>query len=366
MIIIKISTKAKYYSIRAAIAVFASALAVAFLYIWFVYSSLPFISYWRTIWIETAMTTGSHHWLATSFIPKDIIDEVMANSQEGENIVGGMEYLTPNEDKSTSGDITVSSPVGDDILGQAKLKIGEKDYAGYTVLVNDAEQGIVVSEIIGSGYRGYAMLIDDPARVYLASTKSRGEKGQRILEYLSDNGAVAGINASGFMDHAGQGTGGDVVGISCSSGDYWGEYVNYYGSVVFTRDNKLVVGNISIWDNYNIRDGIQFGPVLIADGKQNVEGSAGYGIQPRTAIGQREDGAVMFLVIDGRDITWSVGCTVGDMAEIMMKYGVVNAACCDGGSSSIMAYNGEVLNRNSSANPAYGRRMPNAFLVRPK
>ena len=210
------------------------------------------------------------------------------------------------------------------------------------------------------------MLIDDPARVYLASTKNRGEQGQRILEYLSDNGAVAGINASGFMDHAGQGTGGDVVGISCSSGEYWGEYVNYYGSVVFTRDNKLVVGNISIWDNYNIRDGIQFGPVLIADGKQNVEGSAGYGIQPRTAIGQRADGAVMFLVIDGRDITWSVGCTVGDMAEIMMQYGVVNAACCDGGSSSIMAYNGEVLNRNSSANPAYGRRMPNAFLVRPK
>jgi exopolysaccharide biosynthesis protein len=74
----------------------------------------------------------------------------------------------------------------------------------------------------------------------------------------------------------------------------------------------------------------------------------------------------MFLVIDGRDITWSVGCTVGDMAEIMMQYGVVNAACCDGGSSSIMAYNGEVLNHNSSANPAYGRRMPNAFLVRPK
>mgnify|MGYP005873766347 FL=1 len=51
---------------------------------------------------------------------------------------------------------------------------------------------------------------------------------------------------------------------------------------------------------------------------------------------------------------------------MLEKYGVVNAACCDGGSSSVLAYDGEVLNKNSSANPDYGRRLPNAFLVAPK
>ena len=80
----------------------------------------------------------------------------------------------------------------------------------------------------------------------------------------------------------------------------------------------------------------------------------GYGIQPRTAIGQRSDGVIVFLVIDGRNPTWSIGCTMSDLIEVLEKYGVVNAACCDGGSSSVLAYDGEVLNKNSSVNPDYG------------
>ena len=72
------------------------------------------------------------------------------------------------------------------------------------------------------------------------------------------------------------------------------------------------------------------------------------------------------LIIDGRNPMWSMGCTVGDMATIMASYGAVNAGCCDGGSSSVLAYNGAVLNKNSSANPTYGRLLPNAFLVRSK
>ena len=106
--------------------------------------------------------------------------------------------------------------------------------------------------------------------------------------------------------------------------------------------------------------------MLIADGKAQFKDSGGYGIQPRTAIGQRSDGVIVFLVIDGRNPTWSIGCTMSNLIEVLEKYGVVNAACCDGGSSSVLAYDGEVLNKNSSANPDYGRRLPNAFLVAPK
>ena len=120
------------------------------------------------------------------------------------------------------------------------------------------------------------------------------------------------------------------------------------------------------WQNYAIREGIQFGPVLIADGVAQFTDSGGYGLQPRTAIGQREDGVIVFLIIDGRQPTWSMGCTVSDMISVLQKYGVVNAACCDGGSSSVLAYNNEVLNKNSSLNPTYGRRLPNAWLVAPK
>jgi len=384
-----IKSKPLYIVLRSFSAVLSVVLIAMSVYTLFVFSTIPFIAYWRTIWIETAMTTGSHAWLATAFIPEEIIESIMDNSAGNPDVIGGQSYLKPVDDNnqnsgqvsqgtSQNTDISEVLPdtgdessadkneISDDILGQKNITVGKKDYAGYTVLINDIEQGIVVSEITGSGFKGRIMLIDDPSRVYLASTPNKGVEGLRIKKMMSEYDAVAGINASGFMDHAGEGSGGEVVGLSCSQGEYWGEYVDYYGSVVITGDNRLVVGNISVWQNYDIRDGIQFGPVLVADGKAQVTGSAGYGLQPRTAIGQREDGVIVFLVIDGRDLTWSVGCTVGDMAEILLKYGVVNAACCDGGSSSVMAYNGEILNRNSSANPSYGRRLPNAFLVKPK
>ena len=373
-----------YLSLKIGVGLCSAVLLFMFAYIWFIYSTIPILTYWRTIWIETAMTTGSHGWLATAFIPAEIIDGVMNNSAGNPDVIGGLEHLHGSKDKDDEkeeqGEHTGEDGSADekppddgkkperpgDILGQASLSVGGADYAGNTILVNDIEEGIVISEITGSGYKGKIMMVDDPSRVFLGNTTAPGIRGMRIKEMLTEYGAVAGINASGFMDHAGEGTGGEVVGLSCSSGKYWGDYVNYYGSVVLTDEDRLVVGNIAAWKNYNIRDGIQFGPVLIANGEIQIKGSAGYGLQPRTAIGQREDGVILMLIIDGRDLTHSIGCTVGDVAEILLKYNALNAACCDGGASTVMAYDGEVINRNCSANPTLGRMMPNAFLVRSK
>ena len=364
-------------------------LVLALTYLFLIFSNIPFISYWRTIYIETAMTTADHQWLATAFIPKFIIDDVMSKKVDTSDVVGGSEHLTettvPSEtteplDETTAPDETVTDsvtqapetdskptePDPNDILGQADLEVGDKDYAGYTVSVNDIEQGIVISDISGQGYRGKVMLIDDPSRVYLGTTTMKGVEGLRIKAMMEEYGAIAGINASGFADPNDSGSGGDIIGLSYSDGEYWGEAVSYYGAILITSDDKLVVGNVRDWKNYDIRAGIQFGPVLIADGEAQIEGSGGYGIQPRTAIGQREDGVIVFLVIDGRNPSWSLGCTMGDLIEILQKYDVVNAACCDGGSSSVLAYDGEVINKNSSLNPDYGRRLPNAFLVAPK
>ncbi len=343
-------------------------LFAAVCYLTFVFSNIPFIKYWRTIYIETAMTTGDHQWLATAFIPKYIIDDVMSAQADTSDVVGGEEYLETTAEPADTEETTAPSmpEEPEDILGQKDLKVGEKDYAGYEVLVNDVEQGIVISEIVGTAFRGKIMLIDDPARVYLGSTPKKGVEGLRIKAMMEHHGAIAGINASGFPDPGDSGHGGDVIGLSYSEGKFWGTPVSYYGAVLITSGNRLVVGNVNDWEKYDIRAGIQFGPVLIADGEAHIEGSGGYGIQPRTAIGQREDGVIVFLIIDGRQPGWSIGCTLGDLIEILQKYGVVNAACCDGGSSSVMAYKGEVITKNSSLNPTYGRRLPNAWMVEPK
>lgn len=337
--------------------------SVSILYTFIVYTNIPFIKYWRTMWIETAMTTKSHLWLAEWFFPKDIIDEVvqLRKEEEHKDVVGGIENLEKPEDKPQE------KPVIDDILGQNNLFVGGKDYAGNTVLINDIEEGLFVSEIVGPSYKGQIMLIDDPSRVYVGMTQYPGVTGMRILDMMDHYGAVAGVNASGFKDPEENGNGGEVVGMSVSQGKYWGDYVYHYGSIVLTNENKLVVGNVYNWNEYgNVRDGMQFSPVLIADGEKKVSGSSGYGIQPRTAVGQREDGVIAFLVIDGRNMTHSIGCTVDDMANELLKYGIINASSCDGGATTALAYRGRVLNKNCSLNPTLGRILPNAFLVRPK
>jgi exopolysaccharide biosynthesis protein len=86
----------------------------------------------------------------------------------------------------------------------------------------------------------------------------------------------------------------------------------------------------------------------------------GSGLNPRTAIGQRSDGAVLMLVIDGRQ-PHSLGATLQDCQRLMLEYGAINACMQDGGSSSVMWYEGEMLNICSSL---YGSRsQPSAWLV---
>ena len=57
----------------------------------------------------------------------------------------------------------------------------------------------------------------------------------------------------------------------------------------------------------------------------------------RTAVGQRADGTVIFLVTDGRSAS-SLGATRNDVIDVMVKYGAVTAGMLDGGSSSLMYY----------------------------
>ena len=141
----------------------------------------------------------------------------------------------------------------------------------------------------------------------------------------------------------------------------------------FTRDNKFFMGNITLNEainTYGIRDCVytahNTGPFLVMNGEaliNEVPDSATYGggKNPRTAIGQRADGSVLLLVVDGRQAD-SLGATFKDLAYIMLEYGAVNACAMDGGTSSQMVYNGEILNHPYS--PTGPRKCPTAWLVR--
>ena len=110
----------------------------------------------------------------------------------------------------------------------------------------------------------------------------------------------------------------------------------------------------------HIRDCVSFGPALIVDGKPEYDPYMESGINPRTAIGQREDGALLLLVLDGRSIN-TLGATMEDVVNIMLEYGAVNAGNLDGGSSSVMVYGGEIINHCASVTGP--RRIPTGFIV---
>ena len=316
-------------------------------YVTVVFGNIPFVVKWRNIWIETAMTTDQHKWLATWFFPESLIDEVMSAQVDIK-------------------DISVTDIYGNlssDVLGQENLVVGEKDQFGNTVFANDFEENIVILEIKRSNFVGKLVLVDDPSRVFLGATDYKGSRGEFICDYLEKENAVVGVNASGFIDKGGVSLGGDIAGRCVSKGEYWGRYDSRYTLVGFDTKNRLVVGGIEDWEDYNIRDGFQYKPTLILNGEKVVEDSAGWGLQPRTVVGQCKNGVVLLLVIDGRQIGYSIGATMEDCADILLQYGAVTAGACGGGSSSVIGYDGEVINKPCARDMPTGRYLPNAWLV---
>lgn len=331
-----------------ALLVFSIALVLGVVgYVTVVFGNIPFVVKWRNIWIETAMTTDQHKWLATWFFPDWLIDQVMSGQVDIKDI--GVTDVYGNESS--------------DVLGQDSLVVGEKDKFGNTVYVNDLEENIVILEIKQSNFKAKLVLVDDPSRVFLGVTDYKGSRGEFICDYLEKENAVVGINASGFNDIGGVSLGGEVTGQCVSKGEYWGNYSSQYTLVGFDDEDRLVVGGIDNWKEYNIRDGFQYKPTLILAGKKVVEDSAGWGLQPRTVIGQCKNGVVLMLVVDGRQVGYSIGATMEDCADILLQYGAVTAGACDGGSSSVIGYDGEVINKPCARDMPTGRYLPNAWLV---
>lgn len=343
-------------------------LIITILYILATFTSFPLLSRVRIIWIETAMTTAEHQWLATKFFPKFVIEDVMNNKFED---VGEIGVTLLNEEvqgllNNTGIDYNVELGSKDSNSIFNVVVFDDEDPFENKVIVNDLEQGLKIVEVKTSTYTGKLVFIDDPSRVIIGETEDKGRKGDLILNYLSRYDAIVGINANGFADFEGKGLGGEIIGCSISDGVLWGETeFSTYTTIGFDIYNRLVVGKLTNPEEYKLRDAGQFKPALIINGEILVDGSAGWGIQPRTIVAQRSDGVVMFLVIDGRKPGYSIGITMGECAKLLKSYGAVTAAACDGGSSSVLAYNGEIINKPSTP-MVTGRYLPNVFLVKRK
>lgn len=279
--------------------------------------------------ITTAMTTMTHQYFATWFYDDETIKASLAkNKVEEVNEITNTNTIVINN--------TVEETVYENEYERAVL---EKD-------PNNNDYKII--EINGKGYSGYLAVIYDPSRIKTVYTKKLGTSGQYLKQMAKDNDALIAINGGGFEDPNFNSNGADPLGITFSGGKLITSktWRGTGGLIGFTEDNKLVLGKMTVKQaqEMKVRDGVTFGPFLIINGKKStILGNGGWGTAPRTAIGQRKDGIVLFLVIDGRTVT-KPGANMNDLIEIMENYGAYNAANLDGGTSSAMVVNGEIIN----------------------
>lgn len=306
----------------------------------------------QELFTRSVKETSAIGFIPDLFLSRERIDEIM--SYQGANI--------ETADVNTSLVVVSASKkqINSNGAGTDSAVCEPADIAA----ADDDGNGIEIVGITGASYRGMMMIIKDPSRLFVG-TGSLGSHGQTLEGMVAKYGAAGGVNGGGFDDPGGSGNGGVPTGIVIADGKLvWGNAATMAHVAGFDADGILQVGYMSGQDalDKKIQWACCYGPTLIVNGEPlSDEGITTSGVNPRTAIGQRADGAVLLLVVDGRQVT-SLGATLEDVISIMLEHGAVNASNLDGGSSSQMIYNDETLNINSSVRGA--RPLPTSILVR--
>ncbi len=289
-------------------------------------------TYVRGLFVTTVMETSAAKFLATGFLGEERVNEILS-----ENTLVSFEDSTNTE--------LIEVPTDNDI-------------------VEEELNSIVIEDVAGSTYKGKIMIIRDPSRLYVGVTNKLGVSGERTDKMVKREEAIGGVNAGGFADEGGMGHGGDPLGIVIQHGKVISGGLDVRHNLIgFDNNNILVLGNYTGQEalDKGIRDAVSFGPFYIINGKPAQAIGTGGGLNPRTVIGQRKDGTVLLLVIDGRQSS-SLGATYKDCIDVMVEYGAYNAANLDGGTSTVMVYDDKIVN---STFALYGaREVPTSFLIK--
>lgn len=320
-------------------------------------SGLAFLLYgpypnFRNWLITTAMTTMSHKYLATWFYNEDTINEVMQAN-----------YVQESDEETDLDAIK--------FIDYSKSKVMYKNKYEKELLTHEEGDIYKLININEDGMRGYLVAVYDPSKVKVGTATNMNSHGEMLTTIAKKNNAVVAMNASGFFDPGYVGNGGKPHGTVIKNGKLVSNLAgpNAGGGIIgFTKENKLILAKISANEALakGVRDAVEFGPFLVVNGKPSfIKGNGGWGTAPRSAIGQRQDGIVLFLVMDGRDYASGIdGVGMVELTEIMMRYGAYNAANLDGGTSCGLVINGKLTNKpvNGSGKKTT-RAIPDAWIV---
>lgn len=301
----------------------------------------------RKLFATTFLETGQMKFIVNYFIPKEeIIKIVDANSLKEMNAEVNTDLIAVNHDQNS------------DL--------------------------IKIEEVSGNNFAGKMMIVKDPSKISLATTYPWREYGQELETLVKENHTIAGINGGLYTSEGNKG--GKPLGVAVSNGEIQEVNGGYKGLhlIGFDNNNILRIINLSgmstndirnLIKNEGIRDAVAFQEEtsdknnhfvkLIINGEARELNGLGSGANPRTAIGQKADGTVLMLVTDGRGANGHLGATASDLIDVMKKYGAINAANIDGGSSSCMYYQDKYLMTSVTlyySNSSW--RLPTAFVIK--
>lgn len=389
--------KKKHGPARAVIVIACLLVIFVDMYFRFLYTDLPFIRDLRDAYIETAMSTMSHQWMAEWFFPQDIIDEVTSRVEKAQQDQQGIESdwnkkpepedeeeedvieteadfyeLFWEIDKNTFKDYAAEHPeVLENGWGEVYINEAGLDDSGTSiwtkmdeqVLAIDVPNRIILIRVKGSGYQGVLAVAKDPSRLSLCPAQNVGSTGEQLESIMRRTDAVLGMTGSGFIDEGGNGNGGEIVGFARCGGEDYGTQVGYpYKRTELRQDNLLYVVDSGNDVSKNATDAVEFAPALVINGEALIDDLSGYtSINPRACIGQTEKGELLMLVIEGRLPSRSFGVGLPECTEILMKHNAYQAMNLDGGTSAIMWYDGEYVTKCSNT-AITCRTLPNAWI----
>jgi len=390
------------------------------LYFFALYSTNAFVTKWRTIYINTAMNTMRHQWLATYFIPADIIQQVRyeyglaigsavgkesgwtktdTSEADSSRVVethvtsssSSAQEQTPQEKEQqakddfyklfweldqTTMDAYVSANPDVIANGWDQININKAGFddqgtsiqttMGEQVLAINAADGVLIVRVSGSGYRGVLAIAKDPSRLSVEMASTIGSYGQLSGDIASQHNGVLAMNASGFLDPGYSGNGGQLAGYAMSNGVAYGEHFGAwaYKRIELHSDNLFYIKDASAAVSDDCTDAVEFQPAMIIDGEKVVD-YAWTGTQPRACIGQSDKYEILMLAIEGRmPLEGIIGTDVNTCSDILLQHHCMQAMNLDGGASAMIWYDGAYIVQSASAPLRYsgGRPLPNAFV----
>lgn len=339
----------------------------------------------RQLFVTTVLETGQLKFLASVFLSEDEIQAMVnQNSMKpmDKDVDTSLIKIAVNKNTNVVNSNGSLSLDGTDVTDNSSQTPAQDTEMESTQNPHD---GIEILPISGRTFYGTLMIIEDPSRVSVATTYPWGEFGKNLDVIAKEAGAIAAVNGGLYESYSN--TGARPYGVAVSNGQI---QLNQPGSwpglymIGLNNDNILVIKNLagmnaSQFESYvkenGIRDAVAFQEEssdknnhfvqLIINGEARELNGMGSGLNPRTAIGQRSDGAILLLVTDGRGASGHLGASASDLINVMMEYGAVNAANLDGGSSSCMYYDDEYLMTSVTfyySNASW--RLPTAFVVK--